>query len=145
MIQELLHNHLLVNALVAWCMAQILKFVIYLWVNRSIDWNRLLGDGGMPSGHSATVTALAVTAGMEYGLDAPVFAVCVVLAIIVMHDAMGVRREAGKHAQAINELLDLLSREEIPDDVKLKEFLGHSPLQVCCGAILGLVLALILG
>ena len=77
MLQELLRNHLLINALLAWATAQILKFIIYLAVNRTLDWDRLLGDGGMPSGHSATVTALAVTAGIEYGCDSPVFAVCV--------------------------------------------------------------------
>ena len=140
MLQELLRNHLLINALLAWATAQILKFIIYLAVNRTLDWNRLLGDGGMPSGHSATVTALAVTAGIEYGCDSPVFAVCVVLAIIVMHDAM----EAGKHAKAINELLETLSSDKEPD-LKLKEFLGHTPMQVCCGAVLGLALALIFG
>lgn len=144
MLQELLKNHLLMNALLAWAVAQIVKFILYLAVNRRLDWHRLLGDGGMPSGHSATVTALAVTAGLEYGLDSAVFAVCVVLAVIVMHDAMGVRREAGRHAQAINELLEMLSSEQAPE-IKLKEFLGHSPMQVCCGALLGLVMALIFG
>lgn len=144
MLQELLRNHLLINALLAWATAQILKFIIYLAVNRTLDWDCLLGDGGMPSGHSATVTALAVTAGIEYGCDSPVFAVCVVLAIIVMHDAMGVRMEAGKHAKAINELLETLSSDKEPD-LKLKEFLGHTPMQVCCGAVLGLALALIFG
>ena len=98
----------------------------------------------MPSGHSATVTALAVTSGLEYGYDSPVFAVCVILAVIVMHDAMGVRMEAGKHAKAINELLEMLDSEETPE-VKLKEFLGHTPMQVCCGAVLGFIVALALG
>lgn len=144
MLHALLDNHLLMNALLAWVTAQVLKFILYLAVNRTVDWDRLLGDGGMPSGHSATVTALAVTAGLEYGLDSAVFAVCVVLAIIVMHDAMGVRREAGRHAQAINELLEMLSSTQTPE-VKLKEFLGHSPMQVCCGALVGLVMALIFG
>ena len=144
MLSELFSNHLLMNALLAWAMAQILKFIIYLAVNRTLDWNRLLGDGGMPSGHSATVTALAVTAGLEYSLASPVFAVCVVLAIIVMHDAMGVRMEAGKHARAINELLEMFSAEVEPE-VRLKEFLGHTPLQVCCGAVLGGVTALLFG
>ena len=144
MLSDLFSNHLLMNSLLAWAAAQVLKFVIYLAVNRSIDWNRLLGDGGMPSGHSATVTALAVTSGLEYGCASPVFAVCVILAIIVMHDAMGVRREAGRHAKAINELLEMLSSQQEPE-VKLKEFLGHTPMQVCCGAVLGFVTALILG
>ena len=112
MLSDIFSNHLLMNALLAWATAQLLKFFIYLAVNRTIDWKRLTGDGGMPSGHSATVTALAVTSGLEYGYDSPVFAVCVILAVIVMHDAMGVRREAGRHAKAINELLEMLDSEE---------------------------------
>ena len=144
MLTDIFRNHLLMNALAAWAAAQVLKFIIYLALNRSIDWDRLLGDVGMPSGHSATVTALAVTSGVEYGCGSPIFAVCVILAIIVMHDAMGVRREAGRHAKAINELLEMLSSEQEPE-AKLEEFLGHSPLQVCCGALLGLVIACALG
>ena len=144
MFSDIFRNHLLMNALLAWATAQILKFFIYLAVNRTIDWKRLTGDGGMPSGHSATVTALAVTSGLEDSCASPAFAVCVVLAIIVMHDAMGVRREAGRHAKAINELLETLSSQQEPD-VKLKEFLGHTPMQVCCGAVLGFAVAWILG
>ena len=144
MLTDIFCNHLLMNALAAWAAAQVLKFIIYLALNRSIDWDRLLGDGGMPSGHSATVTALAVTSGVEYGCGSPIFAVCVILAIIVMRDAMGVRREAGRHAKAINELLEMLSSEQEPE-AKLEEFLGHSPLQVCCGALLGLAIACALG
>ena len=144
MFSDIFRNHLLMNALLAWATAQILKFFIYLAVNRTIDWKRLTGDGGMPSGHSATVTALAVTSGLEYSCASPAFAVCVVLAIIVMHDAMGVRREAGRHAKAINERLETLSSQQEPD-VKLKEFLGHTPMQVCCGAVLGFAVAWILG
>ena len=144
MFSDIFRNHLLMNALLTWATAQILKFFIYLAVNRTIDWKRLTGDGGMPSGHSATVTALAVTSGLEYSCASPAFAVCVVLAIIVMHDAMGVRREAGRHAKAINELLETLSSQQEPD-VKLKEFLGHTPMQVCCGAVLGFAVAWILG
>ena len=140
---EILHNHLLINSLVAWAAAQLLKTVIYAATNKTLDLGRLMGDGGMPSGHSATVTALAVTAGIEYGFDSPLFAVAAVLAIIVMHDAMGVRLEAGKHAKAINELLELFS-SDTENEVKLKEFLGHTPLQVFFGALLGLAAALIL-
>ena len=73
MLSDIFSNHLLMNALLAWATAQLLKFFIYLAVNRTIDWKRLTGDGGMPSGHSATVTALAVTSGLEYGYDSPVF------------------------------------------------------------------------
>lgn len=141
---DLLQNPLLINALLAWLAAQVLKTVIYAIVNRSLDWGRLFGDGGMPSGHSATVTALATTAGLQYGLGSAVFAVTVVLAVIVMHDAMGVRREAGRHAKAINELMELMTKNENPEET-LKEFLGHTPLQVCFGALLGLLVGLLLG
>jgi acid phosphatase family membrane protein YuiD len=125
--------------------AQILKTIINAVVNKTLDIHRLFGDGGMPSGHSATVTALATTAGLEYGLASPIFAVCTILAIIVMHDAMGVRLQAGKHAKAINELMAVLYSETRPAEEKLQEFLGHTPLQVCFGALLGLAVALILG
>lgn len=140
---DLLDNHLLTNALIAWAAAQLIKTIIYAVINKTIDFHRLFGDGGMPSGHSATVTALAVTAAMEYGLSAPIFAVSSVLAIVVMHDAMGVRLEAGKHAKAINELFAMFSNNAPPEET-LKEFLGHTPLQVCFGALLGLVTALVL-
>lgn len=141
---EFLENHLLINSLIAWAAAQIIKTIIYASVNRTLDFHRLVGDGGMPSGHSATVTALAVTAGLEYGVDSPIFAVATILAVIVMHDAMGIRLEAGRHAKALNELLELFS-SDIKSDEKMKEFLGHTPLQVAFGALLGLVVALLLG
>ena len=143
-LMKLLNNHLLLNALAAWAAAQVLKTLIYAVVNRTLDIRRLFGDGGMSSGHSATVTAMAATAGLEYGLDSAVFAVAAIVAIIVMHDAMGVRLEAGKHAKALNDLLKTVS-SDMETEVKLKEFLGHTPLQVCFGALLGLVMALILG
>ena len=143
-IADLLHNDLLIDALYAWLVAQIIKTIIYAVVNKTLDFQRLFGDGGMPSGHSATVTALATTAALEFGLDSPIFAVSFILAIIVMHDAMGVRLEAGKHAKAINELMEMLGSNLDPEE-KLQEFLGHTPLQVCFGALLGLAVALFLG
>ena len=120
-----------------------MKTIIFAFTNKDWNWERLFGDGGMPSGHSATVTAMATTAGLEYGLSSPVFAVSAILAIVVMHDAMGVRMEAGKHAKALNELLEMLSSTKEDPEVKLKELLGHTPLQVCCGAVLGLLIAFI--
>lgn len=143
-LSDLLNNHLIINSLAAWAVAQILKTIIYAIAHRELDLERLFGDGGMPSGHSATVTALSVTAGIEYGLDSAPFAIAAVLAIVVMHDAMGVRLEAGKHAKALNELMDLVSSKDLTPDDKLKELLGHTPLQVCFGALLGLVMALLM-
>ena len=141
MLSDIFSNHLLMNALLAWATAQLLKFFIYLAVNRTIDWKRLTGDGGMPSGHSATVTALAVAALLQYGAASFQFAISAVLAIIVMHDAMGVRWQAGQHARTINELLLKLS--DTPPEQLLEEFLGHTPLQVACGALLGAAVAIL--
>ena len=143
-ITDLLHNRLIINPLAAWAAAQVIKTVIYAVAHRELNWERLFGDGGMPSGHSATVTALAVSAGLEYGLSSGIFAVAAILAIVVMHDATGVRLEAGKHAKALNELMELVISEEVSPDDKLKELLGHTPLQVVLGAALGLVVALLL-
>lgn len=143
-IAALFQNRLLTNAILAWLAAQVLKTIIYAIVNHALDLGRLFGDGGMPSGHSATVTALATTAALTYGLDSGVFAVSAILAVVVMHDAMGVRLEAGKHAKAINELMETFNSNLKPEE-KLQEFLGHTPLQVCFGSLLGLVVALILG
>ena len=139
----LVQNHLLINALASWLIAQLVKVLLYALVNRRLDWKRLFGDGGMPSGHSATVTALAATAALECGLDSPAFAISTILAVIVMHDATGVRRQAGEHAKAINELMEALNSDMAPED-KLQELLGHTPLQVFFGALIGLTAALLM-
>ncbi|MBR4870036.1 MAG: divergent PAP2 family protein [Oscillospiraceae bacterium] len=143
-LSDLLNNHLIINSLAAWAAAQVLKTIIYAVAQKKWDWERLFGDGGMPSGHSATVTALSVTAGIEYGLGSAPFAISAILATVVMHDAMGVRLEAGKHAKALNELMNMVSSKDLTPDDKLKELLGHTPLQVCFGALLGLAMALLL-
>ena len=143
-ILQIFDNHLLVNSLAAWTAAQVIKTLLYAAVHKKLDIHRLFGDGGMPSGHSATVTAMATTAALEYGFASPIFAVTAIIGIVVMHDAMGVRREAGKHAKVLNDLMASLSEDTPPEDV-LKEFLGHTPLQVCFGALLGFGIALLLG
>jgi acid phosphatase family membrane protein YuiD len=134
---------MLLCAVSAWLAAQVLKTILYAAVNHRLDWQRLFGDGGMPSGHSATVTALAVSAALVYGLGSAAFAVSAILAIVVMHDAMGVRLEAGKHAKAINELMELLGSSVAPEE-KLQEFLGHTPMQVVFGALLGAAVAFVM-
>lgn len=141
--QQFTANKILLAALTAWAVAQILKILINAFTSKSWDWSRLVGDGGMPSGHSATVTAMATTSLMQYGLPSFQFAVTAVLAIVVMHDAMGVRLEAGKHAKSINELFELLGKQ-LPPEEMLQEFLGHTPLQVAMGAIVGVVVALLM-
>ena len=139
--QELLSNPFLLIGLSSWFWAQLIKTIIHAIVTKSIDFTRLIGDGGMPSGHSATVCAVATSAGIIYGLDSFPFAISVIVAIIVMHDAMGVRLETGKQAKLLNEFMDLFAKLEQPlsDQEKLKELVGHTPLQVCMGGLLGIL------
>lgn len=143
---ELINNRLLITAVSSWAAAQILKVIIYFIINKEFNICRLFGDGGMPSGHSATVTSLAVVSALQYGFGSFEFAVTAVLAIIVCHDAMGVRLETGKQAILLNELVksfEVLSTRELPE-VKLKEFVGHTPVQVLAGIAVGIVNAYIM-
>ena len=131
----------LVSAVLAWAAAQLCKTLIEALTHRRLDWHRLLGDGGMPSGHSATVAALTVAALRQYGASSFAFAVSAVLAAVVMHDAMGVRWQAGQHARTINRLLR--RENDTPPEALLEELLGHTPLQVAAGALLGAAVAVL--
>ena len=139
-INQLLANKILITGGIAWLSAQILKTLIYAIVNRTLDIRRLFGDGGMPSAHSATVTSIAVSCGLVCGFDSPLFALALIFAFIVMHDAMGVRLETGKQAKVLNDLIQMLY-DNTPPEEKLKEFVGHTPLQVISGFVLGLVVS----
>ena len=126
-----------------WCVAQVLKTLIHLFFTKKFVAERLVGSGGMPSSHSATVCALATSACIQYGAQSFEFAVALILAIIVMYDAMGVRRETGIQARILNEMMTVfadMGSDMSPQD-KLKEFVGHSPLQVAVGALLGIAIA----
>ena len=143
---DLFGNRFFITGLSSWAIAQVLKVIIYAFVNKKIDITRLFGDGGMPSGHSATVTSLAVLTGIVYGTGSFQFAIAALLAIIVCHDAMGVRLETGKQAILINEIIksfDIFATEELPE-VKLKEFVGHTPIQVLTGIIIGFINAFVM-
>ena len=138
---DFITNPFLVTAIGSWLIAQVLKTIIYAVINKEVSIERLFGDGGMPSGHSATVTSLAMMCAFICGVGSAEFAISAVLAIIVCHDAMGVRRETGKQAIMINELIKAfedLSKEDLPE-VKLKEFVGHTPIQVTAGVIIGVL------
>ena len=138
---DLFSNPFLITSTLAWLVAQVLKVIINAFINRKLDWERLVGDGGMPSGHSATVSSLATITGLLCGLRSYEFGISAILAIIVCHDAMGVRREAGRHAKVLNELqkaFEELMNEDLPD-VALKEFVGHTPIQVCAGILIGIL------
>ena len=144
--QELLSNGFLLVALSSWFWAQLIKTVIYAIVTKKLDWTRLVGDGGMPSGHSATVSSLATTASLVYGPGSFQFAIAVIFAIVVCKDAMGVRLETGKQAAIINDIVasfNALMTEKL-SDARLKEFVGHTPLQVIAGILLGVGNALVM-
>ena len=143
---DFLSNKFFLTAMASWTVAQVLKVFIYAIINKTWDLSRLFGDGGMPSGHSATVSSLATICALTYGFSSFEFAISGILAIIVCHDAMGVRREAGKHAKLLNLLVDSyekFSKNELPE-VVLKEFVGHTPLQVTTGIILGIACAFVM-
>lgn len=139
-IMELVSNPFLLTAVSSWAIAQVLKVIINAVIQKKIIWERLFGDGGMPSGHSATVSSLATLSALMYGTDSFEFAVTAILALVVCHDAMGVRQETGKQAIIINEIVKAFGAlaEEKVTQIKLKEFVGHTPLQVIAGILLGI-------
>ena len=140
---ELLANQVLMSAVTGWTVAQVLKTIIDLALNKSFNPERLVGSGGMPSSHSATVCGMTTAAALHYGVGSFEFAVCFILSMVVMYDAMGVRRETGKQAKLLNMLMeqDFFKFDNEAFQQRLKEFVGHTPLQVLAGAILGIVLA----
>lgn len=144
LLEELLNNKIFMSAVMGWLIAQVLKVIIYAIINREFKVERFVGSGGMPSSHSATVCALVTATILEYGTSSFEFAIAGVFAIIVMYDARGVRLETGKQAEAINQLFELLIDQEVEPVVKLKELVGHTPLQVIAGAVLGVLVALIM-
>ena len=143
---DLIRNPYLIAGVSAWLVAQVIKTIIHAIINKRLVWERMVGDGGMPSGHSATVTAVCVMSALFCGLGSFEFAISGILAIIVCHDAMGVRQQAGKHAVLLNELIksfEALTTNALPE-VKLKEFVGHTPVQVMAGILVGAIDALLL-
>lgn len=140
-------NTVLICAILGWASAQIIKTILYAITNKDFRGERLFGAGGMPSSHSATVCGMTTSALIVYGIGSFQFAICAVVAFITMYDAMGVRRETGNQAKAINEMMEFIQRmsdKSLTNNERLKEFIGHTPLQVAVGAVLGVVLAILL-
>lgn len=158
-------NYLINVCFIAWISAQVIKTILAYLPTKTINWERLVGAGGMPSSHTALVCSLAVGVAKKLGYQSPEFAITLALAGIVMYDAMGVRRAAGEQAKVINKMVidfkdmflmikeefDAIARGEQLGDAheeeankRLKEFLGHTPLEVLCGAILGIFVAVVL-
>ena len=141
---ELLQNRVLMAAAAGWLAAQVLKTLLVLIMERELRWERLVGSGGMPSSHSATVCALASSSAAVYGPGSGQFAIAAIVAFIVMYDATGVRRSAGEQAKTLNQIIShLLSENQIPIDMTVREIFGHTPFQVLMGALLGIAMPLI--
>jgi acid phosphatase family membrane protein YuiD len=143
---ELFNNKIFMVAATSWFIAQVIKTIIHFILSKELVMERMVGSGGMPSSHSSTVTALATATYMEFGASSFEFAIATILAIVVMHDARGVRRETGIQAKLLNDIMKIfedMGRKEISTHDKLKEFVGHTPLQVLIGAILGIFVAVI--
>ena len=143
--QELISNRMLLAAVCGWTVAQVSKTLLVLLLERELRWERLMGSGGMPSSHSATVCALASSAAMVYGAGSSAFAIAAIFAFIVMYDACNVRLETGKQAAAINELHELLRKmgENLTVEERLKELVGHTFPQVLVGAVLGIAIGIL--
>ncbi|MEW6566577.1 MAG: divergent PAP2 family protein [Chloroflexota bacterium] len=137
-------NRALIAALIAWGLAQVAKLPIEYALSHRWNWVLLLRAGGMPSSHSALVTAVAHAVGLTAGFDSPAFAVAVVVAMVVIYDATGIRRQAGLHAEIINAMVRNLVEGHPLRQEELREVLGHSPLEAVVGALLGIVVAQLL-
>lgn len=138
---EVINNQVLIAGLVAWGLAQVIKVPLNYFTSQYWDWALLLRAGGMPSSHSALVTGIAHSIGLYLGFNTPIYALAVTIALVVIYDATGIRRQAGKHAEAINEIVRKLASGQTVQQEHLREVLGHTPLEAVAGMVLGLVVA----
>lgn len=141
---ELYNNQTLWVSILSWFVAQFIKVISVLLTEKRFDFSRFIGSGGMPSSHSSFVTALSVMIGFEYGFDSPLFAVCIVFSFIVMYDASGVRRAAGKQASILNQIVEHWDEGVEIQGERLKELIGHTPFEVIAGAALGIIIAVVM-
>lgn len=138
---DILQNKVLIAVLAAWLLAQTLKIPSEYLRSRRWMWTMFFAAGGMPSSHTALMVAGTLAVGLYHGFDNPIFGVAVAVTMIIAHDAAGVRRQAGKHAERINVLVDELLRGHMWSEDELKEVIGHTPLEVIGGIIFGLLVA----
>ena len=138
---EILSNRVIQAAALAWVIAQGLKVILTLCISKRFDASRMLGSGGMPSSHSALVCALVTVVGFHEGFSTSIFAIAFAFACVTMYDAAGVRRSTGRNAAVINHMLDDLATKGFYfDEERLKELVGHTPIQVMAGALLGILI-----
>ena len=142
-LQKVLTNKYLYVPLLVWFSIQTYKVVYELIKTKKFNFKRIVGAGGMPSSHSGVVTTLAAMIGKNEGFDTPIFAVSLIFSMIVMYDAAGVRRAAGKQASLLNKIVETPGLSGVQVQEKLVEVLGHTPLQVIVGAIIGIVVGIL--
>jgi acid phosphatase family membrane protein YuiD len=143
-LSAILQNHVLWSALAAWFLAQAIKIPVDYFQSRRWSWALFFSAGGMPSSHSALVTATAHAIGLYSGFDTPLFGMAVAIAMVVIYDATGIRRQAGMQAQKINVMVEQLLKGHPISNQQLREALGHTPLEAFGGILLGLVVAQVL-
>ncbi|SCY98749.1 divergent PAP2 family protein [Alkaliphilus peptidifermentans] len=143
MIQSIGSNRVLIISLIAWFIAQTLKVIHTLIVDKRFNAWRFVGSGGMPSSHSAFVMSLSTSIGLIHGWDSSIFALAICLSLIVMYDAAGVRSAVGKQAIIINKMIEDIhnKKQKKVTEQRLKELIGHTPVEVVAGAILGVIIA----
>jgi hypothetical protein len=137
------NNHVMVVTFWAWLIAQSIKVALGIFRLKRFDFRWFIGTGGMPSAHAAGSSALAMTIGFDFGFDTPLFALAAVFAIVTMFDAQGVRRSTGKQAAILNKVLDDIYWRGKIEETRLKELIGHTPIEVVMGSIIGILLAII--
>lgn len=141
--RQLFDNNILLTSMLAWLIAQILKVPLTIVFMGRLDLRRFIEAGGMPSAHSALAVSLATSVGRIEGFDSAIFALSVMITLVVMYDAAGVRRASGKHAAILNEMLEQLYAHKGIEQEKLKELIGHTPVEVIAGALLGIAVSLL--
>lgn len=140
---DIFQNKVLISVLIGWLLAQALKIPTEYLRSRKWMWAMFFAAGGMPSSHTALMVAGTLSVGLYYGFDYPLFGIAVGVTMIIAHDAAGVRRQAGKHAERINLLFEELLHGHMWSEDELKEIIGHTPLEVIGGIILGLLVAIV--
>lgn len=143
-ILEIIGNKCIYLPFCTWVVIQLFKFFTDFAKNKKINFKRLIGAGGMPSSHSAVVCCLAVTVGKTRGFDSPEVAIATILALVTMYDAAGVRRAAGKQARLLNKIIETPGLSTLQVQERLVEVLGHTPVQVFVGAVIGILVGVIL-
>ena len=141
---EIFHNRIFLITLAVWILAQIIKVVLGVIKEKRFNFRWFIGTGGMPSSHAAGASALATSVGLEYGFNSPLFAVAAAFAMVTMFDAQGVRRATGYQATILNKMMDDIYWKGQIEEQRLKELVGHTPIEVLAGFAFGVICAMVL-